>query len=79
MRLNQMCLAEARIATGNGEQTMSRDVYRLGHRVDFFRMCSVYHTTMDLMSIHFNVLLSFCKLLCSLYCSNVVNVGLTKR
>ena len=33
------------MATGNGEQTLSRDIYRLGQRFDFFRMLSVYFTT----------------------------------
>lgn len=36
---------EAKIANGNGEQTLSRDIYRLGHRFDFFRMLSCYYTT----------------------------------
>jgi callose synthase len=45
MGLNQISLAEARLATGSGEQTISRDLYRLGHGVDFFRMCSIYYTT----------------------------------
>ncbi|MFS8011908.1 putative 1,3-beta-glucan synthase [Helianthus anomalus] len=43
--LNQISLFEAKIANGNGEQTLSRDVYRLGHRFDFFRMLSCYFTT----------------------------------
>uniref|UniRef100_A0A0E0K7D1 1,3-beta-glucan synthase n=1 Tax=Oryza punctata TaxID=4537 RepID=A0A0E0K7D1_ORYPU len=43
--LNQISLFEAKIANGNGEQTLSRDVYRLGHRFDFFRMLSCYYTT----------------------------------
>nr|GME16220.1 callose synthase 2-like [Ipomoea batatas] len=43
--LNQISMFEAKIACGNGEQTMSRDVYRLGHRFDFFRMLSCYFTT----------------------------------
>ncbi|KAA8549605.1 hypothetical protein F0562_001377 [Nyssa sinensis] len=43
--LNQISLFEAKIANGNGEQTLSRDVYRLGHRFDFFRMMSCYFTT----------------------------------
>ncbi|XP_028064548.1 callose synthase 3-like isoform X3 [Camellia sinensis] len=43
--LNQISLFEAKIANGNGEQTMSRDIYRLGHRFDFFRMLSCYFTT----------------------------------
>ncbi|XP_058098220.1 callose synthase 3-like isoform X2 [Magnolia sinica] len=43
--LNQISLFEAKIAYGNGEQTLSRDIYRLGHRFDFFRMLSCYFTT----------------------------------
>ncbi|KAK9124975.1 hypothetical protein Scep_013821 [Stephania cephalantha] len=43
--LNQISMFEAKIANGNGEQTLSRDLYRLGHRFDFFRMLSCYFTT----------------------------------
>ncbi|EFJ23784.1 glucan synthase like 4 [Selaginella moellendorffii] len=43
--LNQITLFEAKVANGNGEQTLSRDIYRLGHRFDFFRMMSCYFTT----------------------------------
>lgn len=43
--LNQISVFEAKIANGNGEQTLSRDIYRLGHRFDFFRMLSCYYTT----------------------------------
>ncbi|KAL2342918.1 hypothetical protein Fmac_004203 [Flemingia macrophylla] len=43
--LNQISLFEAKVACGNGEQTISRDIYRLGHRFDFFRMLSFYFTT----------------------------------
>ncbi|KAJ4811740.1 Glucan synthase-like protein [Rhynchospora pubera] len=43
--LNQISLFEAKIANGNGEQILSRDMYRLGHRFDFFRMLSCYYTT----------------------------------
>lgn len=43
--LNQISLFEAKVACGNGEQTLSRDIYRLGHRFDFFRMLSSYFTT----------------------------------
>ncbi|KAI3681239.1 hypothetical protein L6452_36028 [Arctium lappa] len=53
--LNQISLFEAKIANGNGEQTMSRDVYRLGHRFDFFRMLSCYFTT---VGFYFNTLLT---------------------
>eukprot|EP00250_Pteridium_aquilinum_P011201 c19900_g1_i1 orf=712-6561(-) len=54
MGLNQISRFEAKIASGNGEQTMSRDIYRLGHRVDFFRMLSVYFTT---VGFYFNSLI----------------------
>ncbi|KAK7282334.1 hypothetical protein RIF29_11015 [Crotalaria pallida] len=43
--LNQISIFEAKVACGNGEQTISRDIYRLGHRFDFFRMLSFYFTT----------------------------------
>ncbi|CAK9310309.1 unnamed protein product [Citrullus colocynthis] len=43
--LNQISMFEAKVANGNGEQTLSRDMYRLGHRFDFFRMLSCYFTT----------------------------------
>lgn len=43
--LNQISMFEAKIANGNGEQTLSRDIYRLGHRFDFYRMLSCYFTT----------------------------------
>ncbi|XP_043804550.1 callose synthase 5 [Manihot esculenta] len=43
--LNQISLFEAKVACGNGEQSLSRDIYRLGHRFDFFRMLSCYFTT----------------------------------
>ncbi|KAM7472441.1 hypothetical protein LguiA_010624 [Lonicera macranthoides] len=53
--LNQISLFEAKIANGNGEQTMSRDIYRLGHRFDFFRMLSFYFTT---VGFYFSTLLT---------------------
>ncbi|KAA8515256.1 hypothetical protein F0562_018514 [Nyssa sinensis] len=43
--LNQISMFEAKVASGNGEQVMSRDVYRLGHRLDFFRMLSFFFTS----------------------------------
>ncbi|KAI9074792.1 hypothetical protein K1719_043216 [Acacia pycnantha] len=43
--LNQISLFESKVACGNGEQLLSRDIYRLGHRFDFFRMMSCYFTT----------------------------------
>lgn len=43
--LNQISMFEAKVANGNGEQALSRDIYRLGHRFDFFRMLTCYFTT----------------------------------
>ncbi|KAE8720293.1 Callose synthase 5 [Hibiscus syriacus] len=43
--LNQISMFEAKVASGNGEQVLSRDVYRLGHRLDFFRMLSFYYSS----------------------------------
>ncbi|KAI3711097.1 hypothetical protein L2E82_40935 [Cichorium intybus] len=43
--MNQISQFEAKVANGNGEQTLSRDVYRLGRRFDFYRMLSFYYTT----------------------------------
>ncbi|KAJ4773870.1 glucan synthase-like 3 [Rhynchospora pubera] len=43
--LNQIALFEGKVAGGNGEQMLSRDVYRLGQLFDFFRMMSFYVTT----------------------------------
>lgn len=54
--LNQISLFEAKIANGNGEQTLSRDIYRLGHRFDFFRMLSCYFTT---VGYYFSTLVRF--------------------
>ncbi|KAI3831396.1 hypothetical protein MKX03_004088 [Papaver bracteatum] len=42
---NQISLFEAKVACGNGVQILSRDIYRLGHRFDMFRMMSCYYTT----------------------------------
>ncbi|GAB4842952.1 Callose synthase 7 [Ancistrocladus abbreviatus] len=43
--MNQISLFEAKVANGNGEQTLSREVYRLGRQFDFYRMLSFYFTT----------------------------------
>ncbi|XP_044983200.1 callose synthase 9 [Hordeum vulgare subsp. vulgare] len=43
--LNQIALFEGKVAGGNGEQVLSRDIYRLGQHFDFFRMLSFYVTT----------------------------------
>lgn len=43
--LNQIALFEGKVAGGNGEQVLSRDVYRLGQLFDFFRMFSYFYTT----------------------------------
>lgn len=52
--LNQIAMFEAKVASGNGEQLLSRDVYRLGHRLDFFRMLSVFYTT---VGFYFNTMM----------------------
>lgn len=43
--LNQIALFEGKVAGGNGEQVLSRDIYRLGQLFDFFRMLTFYYTT----------------------------------
>ena len=43
--MNQISNFEAKVANENGEQTLCRDIYRLGHRFDFYRMLSLYFTT----------------------------------
>ncbi|KAL4198845.1 hypothetical protein AMTRI_Chr03g48090 [Amborella trichopoda] len=48
--LNLITKFEAKVANGNGEQTLSRDLYRLGHHFDFFRMLSCYFTTIGFYS-----------------------------
>ncbi|URD99319.1 1,3-beta-glucan synthase component [Musa troglodytarum] len=52
--LNQISMFEAKVASGNGEQTLSRDVYRLGHKLDFFRMLSFFYTT---VGFYFNTMM----------------------
>ena len=51
--LNQISMFEAKVASGNGEQVLSRDVYRLGHRLDFFRMLSFYYSS---VGFYFNTM-----------------------
>ncbi|KAL3618534.1 Callose synthase 10 [Castilleja foliolosa] len=50
--LNQIALFEGRVAGGNGEQVLSRDVYRLGQLFDFFRMLSFFFTTMTVLTVY---------------------------
>uniref|UniRef100_A0A8I6WIL9 1,3-beta-glucan synthase n=2 Tax=Hordeum vulgare subsp. vulgare TaxID=112509 RepID=A0A8I6WIL9_HORVV len=52
--LNQISMFEAKVAGGNGEQTLSRDVYRLGQGLDFFRMLSFFYTT---IGFYFNTMM----------------------
>lgn len=67
--LNQIALFEGKVAGGNGEQVLSRDVYRLGQLLDFFRMMSFYYTSVGYY---------FCTMVCYLcimstmayYCCN---------
>ncbi|KAG8070458.1 hypothetical protein GUJ93_ZPchr0006g42597 [Zizania palustris] len=53
--LNQISKFEAKVANGNSEQSISRDIHRLGRRFDFFRMLSCYFTT---VGFYFNSLIS---------------------
>ncbi|KAL4186373.1 hypothetical protein AMTRI_Chr09g13790 [Amborella trichopoda] len=62
--LNQISMFEAKIANGNGEQTLSRDIYRLGHRFDFFRMLSCYFTT---VGFYFSTLITVLTVYAFLY------------
>ncbi|KAI4326688.1 hypothetical protein MLD38_031975 [Melastoma candidum] len=52
---NEISSFDSHVAKGNGEQTLSRDVYRLGQRFDFFRMLSFYFTT---VGFYFNALIT---------------------
>nr|KJB77266.1 hypothetical protein B456_012G128700 [Gossypium raimondii] len=52
--LNQISMFETKVASENGEEVLSRDVYRLGHRLDFFRMLSFFYTT---VGFFFNTLM----------------------
>ena len=45
---------KAKVASGNNEQVLSRDVYRLGHHLDFFRMLSFYYS---IVGFFFNTML----------------------
>ncbi|KAK3011390.1 hypothetical protein RJ639_012460, partial [Escallonia herrerae] len=62
--LNQISKFEAKIANGNSEQTLSRDIYRLGRWFDFFRMLSCYFTT---IGFYINSLLSVISIYVFLY------------
>ncbi|KAL5736702.1 hypothetical protein ACOSQ2_031490 [Xanthoceras sorbifolium] len=62
--LNQISKFEAKVANGNSEQTVSRDIYRLGRRFDFFRMLSCYFTT---IGFYFSSLISVIAIYVFLY------------
>ena len=49
---------ESKVSGGNGEQVMSRDVYRLGTHLDFFRLLSFYHSGPGFFVNSYLVLLS---------------------
>ncbi|XP_061352162.1 putative callose synthase 8 [Gastrolobium bilobum] len=53
--LNAISKFEAKVANGNSEQTISRDIFRLGRQFDFFRMLSCYFTT---IGFYFSSLIS---------------------
>ena len=66
--LNQISKFEAKIANGNSEQTLSRDIYRLGQRFDFFRMLSCYYTT---IGYYFSSLVTYLSLLLISFISTI--------
>ena len=45
---------KAKVASGNGEQVLRRDVYRLGHHLEFFCILSFYYST---VGFFFNTML----------------------
>ena len=49
---------ESKVSGGNGEQVMSRDVYRLGTQFDFFRLLGFYHSGPGFFINSYLVLLS---------------------
>lgn len=62
--LNQIALFEGKVAGGNGEQVLSRDIYRLGQLFDFFRMLSFYFTT-----VGFYFCTMVCPFLIDIFCN----------
>lgn len=62
--LNQISKFEAKVANGNSEQTLSRDIYHLGRQFDFFRMLSCYFTT---IGFYFSSLMSIIGIYVFLY------------
>ena len=42
--MQQIYKFEAKLASGNGEQCLSRDVFRIGQRLDFTRLLSFYYS-----------------------------------
>jgi hypothetical protein len=62
--LNQIALFEGKVAGGNGEQVLSRDVYRLGQLFDFFRMLTFFSPLLVFMFAQWYSLLPCC--LCTL-------------
>lgn len=67
--LIQISKFEAKVANGNSEQTLTRDLYRLGQRFDFFRMLSCYYTTIGFYFSNLVCLIqvAFCSLPISLF------------
>ncbi|CAI5488703.1 unnamed protein product, partial [Closterium sp. Naga37s-1] len=59
--LNQIALFEAKVASGNGEQVLSRDICRLGQLFDFYRLLSFYFTSVGFFLC--TTLTSFCAFL----------------
>ena len=67
--LNQIAAFEGKVASGNGEQTLSRDIYRLGQLFDFFRMMSFFFTT---VGYYFTTMVC---LICNLFLDKFMKVS----
>ncbi|KAL0914452.1 hypothetical protein M5K25_014800 [Dendrobium thyrsiflorum] len=49
--LNKISLFEAKVTCSNGKQILSKDIYHLGHRFNFFHVLSYYFTTVGSMMV----------------------------
>lgn len=56
--LVQISLFESKVASGNGEQLLSRDVYRLGQALDLARTQSFFWTTLGLYVSNFFIMMA---------------------
>ncbi len=76
--LQQTYKFEAKLAQGNAEQTLSRDLHRLCSRLDFFRLFSFYyggiaHYTTNLLIMVALAITVYTNLLLALYAAEGIN------